>query len=93
VTQPAKNATTPATKLTPAAPATPPAGDEREQVQDNATNHLGPDEVANGAAESLHGAKANEEKYVQPAANELPGGSTLIAASTDAEAAREGEKR
>lgn len=92
MTQPAKN-TTPATKLTPAAPAAPPAGDEREQVQDHATTRLAPDEVANGAAESLHGAKANPEKYVQPAANELPGGSTLIAASTEAEAAHEGERR
>ncbi len=67
--------------------------DDTQQVKDTATEHMSPDEVANAAAESLHGPRAQEEQYVQPAANALPGGSTLIADSTDAEAAREGERR
>lgn len=78
---------------TPAAPATVPGDDRATQVQDTATEHLGPDEVANAAASSLHGDNARREQYVQPAASELPGGSTLIADSSPAEAAREGEKR
>jgi hypothetical protein len=72
------------------------AGDENgtpSKVQDTATEHLGPDEVANAAASSLHGEAARREMYVQPAASELPGGNTLIADSSPAEAAREGDKR
>lgn len=78
---------------TPVAPAATPGDDRATQVQDTATGHLGPDEVANAAAASLHGDSARREQYVQPAASELPGGSTLIADSSPTEAAREGDKR
>lgn len=81
MTQPSKNAKPAAT------------GEDGPQVQDHASEHLSPEEVANAAAESLHGDKANREKYVQPAANALAGGNTLISASTDAEAAKEGDRR
>lgn len=64
-----------------------------EQVKDHATEHMSPEQVANAAAESLHGEGANREQYVQPAANELPGGGTLIADNTEAEAKAEGTKR
>lgn len=66
---------------------------ETEQVQDTATEHLGPEQVANAAAESLHGEGAREEMYVQPAANVLPGGSTLIADNTPEQAEAEGDRR
>jgi hypothetical protein len=71
----------------------PAAAADEAQVKDHGTDHLEPEEVANGAAESLHGANAAEEQYVQPAANVLPGGSTLIAASTPEQAEAEGDKR
>jgi hypothetical protein len=50
-----------------------------EQIKDQGTETMSGDEVANAAAESLHGDKAAEEQYPQPAAKVLPGGSTLIA--------------
>jgi hypothetical protein len=64
-----------------------------EQVKDHATEHMSPEQVANAAASSLHGDGATREQYVQPAANQLPGDGTLIAASTEAESAKEGTKR
>jgi len=54
-------------------------GDDHKQVHDQGTETLTGAEVANAAAESLHGTGAVEEKYEQPDAAELPGGSTLIA--------------
>lgn len=54
------------------------AKDDDEQVRDHGTTAVPADEVANAAAESLHGAGAAEEQYAQPDATELPGG-TLIA--------------
>lgn len=55
-------------------------GGDNEQVHDQGTETMSGSEVANAAAETLHGDRANEEKYEQPDAVELPGGSTLIAA-------------
>jgi hypothetical protein len=83
----------PSTGPKPAKTNAPGGNAETEQVKDQASEHLSPDEVANAAAESLHGDGAVKEQYVQPAANALAGGNTLIAASTDAEAAKEGERR
>jgi hypothetical protein len=57
--------------------------EQHEQVHDQGTEKLSGDEVANAAAESLHGAKAEEEKYDQPDAVVLPGGGTLIADTTE----------
>jgi hypothetical protein len=53
-------------------------GDEQEQVRDQGTTDVPAAEVANAAAESLHGARAVKEKYAQPDAKALVGGSTLI---------------
>lgn len=50
-----------------------------EQVRDQGTEKISGDQVANAAAESLHGTRAVEEKYDQPDAVVLPGGGTLIA--------------
>jgi hypothetical protein len=51
-----------------------------KQVTDNGTERMDGDEVANAAAETLHGERANEEKHEQPDAIVLPGhGGTLIA--------------
>jgi hypothetical protein len=56
------------------------AGDSAgDQIKDKATTKLTGDEVANGAAETLHGTGAVEERYAQPDAHLLPGGNTLIA--------------
>lgn len=54
--------------------------DEQSGVTDgaSASDHLTGEEIANGAADALHGNRANEEKYEQPDATVLPG-STLIA--------------
>ncbi len=52
--------------------------DEQEQVHDQGTTDVPAAEVANAAAESLHGARAVKEKYAQPDAKALVGGSTLI---------------
>jgi hypothetical protein len=54
--------------------------DEQQGVADgaSATDHLTGEEIANGAADALHGGRANEEKYEQPDATVLPS-STLIA--------------
>jgi hypothetical protein len=49
-----------------------------EQVHDQGTTDVSASEVANAAAESLHGARAEKEKYAQPDAKALVGGSTLI---------------
>lgn len=56
--------------------------EQHEQVHDQGTGHMDGDQVANAAAESLHGAKAEEEQYPQPDAAVLPGGGTLIAEPT-----------
>lgn len=50
-----------------------------KQVRDQGTTIIPAEDVANAAAESLHGARAVEEKYAQPDAVALPGGATLIA--------------
>jgi len=52
--------------------------EDGDQVHDQGTTPVPAEEVANAAAESLHGARAEEEKYAQPDAVALPGGSTLI---------------
>lgn len=49
-----------------------------EQVHDQGSTAVRADEVANAAAQSLHGSQAVEEKYAQPDARALLGGSTLI---------------
>lgn len=56
--------------------------DDQEQVHDQGTRAVPSEQVANAAAESLHGSKAAEERYEQPDARELPGGNTLIADTT-----------
>jgi hypothetical protein len=53
--------------------------DDAPQVHDQGTTDVPASEVANAAAESLHGARAVEEKYAQPDAKALPGGGTLVA--------------
>lgn len=53
-------------------------GDGAEQVRDHGTTIVPADKVANAAAESLHGARAVEEKYAQPDAKALVGGATLV---------------
>lgn len=50
-----------------------------EQVKDQGTVAVPAEQVANAAAESLHGTRAVEEKYAQPDARALPGGATLVA--------------
>lgn len=50
-----------------------------EQVHDQGTEVMPGEQVANAAAETLHGGKAREEKYEQDDAVVLPGGNTLIA--------------
>lgn len=52
---------------------------DQQQVRDQGTTQVPAEDVANAAAESLHGARAVEEKYAQPDALALPGGGTLIA--------------
>lgn len=54
------------------------AGKADEQVRDQGTTMVPAEEVANGAAETLHGARAVEEKYAQPDAVALVGGNTLV---------------
>lgn len=49
-----------------------------EQVQDQGTTAVPADQVANAAARSLHGTGAVKEKYAQPDAVSLVGGSTLV---------------
>lgn len=51
--------------------------DTEPQVHDQGTRPVPADEVANAAAESLHGTKAVEETHEQPDARELRSG-TLI---------------
>lgn len=53
-------------------------GDGNAQVQDRGTTAVPAEQVANAAAQSLHGARAVEEKYEQPDAVALVGGATLI---------------
>lgn len=53
------------------------AGDG-EQIKDQGSTAVRADQVANAAAQSLHGANAVEEKYAQPDAVSLVGGSTLV---------------
>lgn len=53
--------------------------DDTQQVHDQGTSKMSGDEVANAAAETLHGTSANEEVREQPDATLLPGGNTLIA--------------
>jgi hypothetical protein len=55
------------------------AKQDDEQVRDTGTEQLSGDEVANAAAETLHGEQAAEEVRPQPDATVLPGGQTLIA--------------
>ncbi len=50
-----------------------------KQIHDQGTEKMSGDEVANAAAETLHGDRAAEEVRPQPDATLLPGGSTLIA--------------
>jgi hypothetical protein len=57
----------------------PTQGGDNEQVHDQGTETMSGSEVANAAAETLHGERAETEKYEQPDAVELPGGNTLIA--------------
>ncbi len=66
---------------------------EGEQVPDHATTKLTGEEVANGAAETLHGNSAVEEQYRQPEASLLPGGSTLVSAEGPADPDKIGERR
>jgi hypothetical protein len=54
--------------------------DKAPRVPDRGTDRMDGDEIANAAADTLHGNKANEEMYPQPDATVLPaGGGTLIA--------------
>ena len=53
-------------------------GDGPKQVHDQGTTAVPAEQVANAAAESLHGARAVEEKFAQPDAVALVGGATLI---------------
>ncbi len=50
-----------------------------KQIHDQGTEKMSGDEVANAAAETLHGEGAREEVRPQPDATLLPGGSTLVA--------------
>lgn len=52
--------------------------DEQVVGGDTSTQHLSGEEVANGAADALHGDRANVEKYEQPDASALTS-ATLIA--------------
>jgi hypothetical protein len=63
-----------------------------EQVKDTGTADIPGDEVANAAAQSLHGARAVKEKFRQPDARALPGGSTLIADPTQSDPPTAGER-
>lgn len=56
---------------------------EHEQVKDTGTVEIPGEQVANAAAESLHGTGAAPEMYAQPDARVLPGGGTLIAEPGD----------
>ncbi len=49
-----------------------------EQVHDKGTEVMPGEQVANAAAETLHGRKAREEEHDQPDAVVLPGGNTLV---------------
>lgn len=53
-------------------------GDGEQVVEDQGSTVLRADQVANASAASLHGANAVEEKYAQPDARALVGGSTLV---------------
>jgi hypothetical protein len=66
--------------------------DDEQQVHDQGTETMPGEEVANAAAETLHGRKAREEEYEQPDAVVLPGGSTLVA-ERDATAGSEGDDK
>lgn len=58
--------------------------DERdEQVRDHGTTQMSGDEVANAAAETLHGEKAQPEQHEQPDATVLPAGGTLVSDRPD----------
>lgn len=52
--------------------------DERVTDGASASDHLSGEQVANGAADALHGDRANVEQFEQPDATVLPS-STLIA--------------
>jgi hypothetical protein len=58
---------------------------DSEQVHDQGTEVMPGEQVANAAAETLHGRKAREEEYEQPDAVVLPGGSTLVSDREDDE--------
>ena len=49
-----------------------------DQVKDTGSAAVPASKVANAAAQSLHGGNAVKEKYAQPDARALVGGSTLI---------------
>lgn len=54
------------------------SGDGAPQVTDKGSTKVPAGRVANAAAQSLHGANAVPEKFAQPDAKALVGGSTLI---------------
>lgn len=57
----------------------------KQQVTDKGTEHMSGGEVANAAAETLHGEQAQVEQHEQPDATVLPGnGGTLVAGDRDA---------
>jgi hypothetical protein len=58
---------------------------DSDQVHDQGTEVMPGEQVANAAAETLHGRKAREEEYEQPDAVVLPGGSTLVSDREDDE--------
>ena len=56
------------------------AEQDEPRVADRGTEHMDGSEIANAAADTLHGKRANEEMYPQPDATALPAnGGTLIA--------------
>ena len=62
--------------------------EQAEQVHDTGTDRVPGEQVANAAAETLHGENARPEQYEQPDAVVLPGGSTFIADETDEDDAK-----
>jgi hypothetical protein len=57
--------------------------DEQKQVHDQGTQRMSGDQIANAAAETLHGSRAELETNEQPDAVILPGGGTLVADTTE----------
>jgi hypothetical protein len=90
------SSTGPAASTAPTRARTAPEGGQgdgnREQVEDHGTTKVSADEVANAAAKSLHGGRAVPEKFAQPDAVSLVGGSTLIS-DPDGENPAAGERR